>query len=62
MGQAKGLDRSRSSVNGLPLRGLNLSLYTSSMVGIKNARVFPELVLAALSTSLLASKGGRVRC
>lgn len=42
----------------VPLRGLNFILCSNSMAGIKKARVFPEPVLAAPSTSLPASSGG----
>lgn len=41
-----------------PFRGLNFILCRSSTAGIKKAKVFPEPVLAAPSTSLPANSGG----
>jgi hypothetical protein len=42
----------------LPFLGLNFIVCRSSMAGIKNARVFPEPVRAAPSTSFPARRGG----
>ena len=42
----------------LPFLGLNFILCRSSMAGIKNAKVFPDPVRAAPSTSFPARSGG----
>lgn len=42
----------------LPFLGLNFIVCRSSMAGIKNAKVFPEPVRAAPSTSFPARRGG----